>query len=228
MDGNHTSSATLGTAGPAPRALLVPAYASSLHRQPAAAHPQRRACRPPLTLPPPPGPCGDRWRGADQPNLAGRLAAPPSVSVRGIWRALWAAGSPLANDGPRRGHKTYAEYLWDRGKALGIDPAVVMAIFRQESGYGTQGMATLTHDLGNSRPGIGQQEVCGGDGCYGYDATWFDGIDAIYALLRRYITQGYSSIDQIIAVWAPPSDGNDDIAYLYGVYQTMQALNARS
>lgn len=162
---------------------------------------------------------------AEWTNWTGRLAGPPSVSVHGIWRALWSAGSPLADNGPRRDHATYAEYLWDRGKTLGIDPAVVMAIFRMESGYGTRGMAVLTHDLGNSRPDAGEQQLCGADGCYAYEGNWFDGIDHIYRLLRRFSAQGYVTLDQVIATWAPPTDGNDDTAYLAGAYQTMQALS---
>lgn len=214
--------------GVATAAVPVAAPARTARRKRPGARRAAHLCLPPRTPLPPPGPCGDRWRVPERPNPAGLLAAPPSVSAHGIWRALWAAGSPLADDGPRRAHETYAEYLWDRGAALGIDPAVVMAIFREESGYGTQGMAVLTHNLGNSRPDVGQQAVCGGDGCYGYEASWFDGIDGIYSLLRRYRGQGYTTLDQIIAVWAPPSDGNNDLAYLAGVHQTMETLYAAS
>jgi len=148
--------------------------------------------------------------------------------VRTVWHALWAAGSPLADNGPRNNGKTYAEYIWDEGKATGIDPAIVMGIFRQESSYGTQGMAVLTHSLGNMRPMHPGAQLCGGDGCYQYEPNWFRGIDDIYRLLRRYVARGYATADQLIPTWAPPGDFNDDAIYSFSVHQTMHALNAAS
>jgi hypothetical protein len=177
---------------------------------------------------PPTGICDDSRRRAERPNPAGRLLAPPSVSAGAILRALSASGSPLAATSQRRDGKTYAEYIWDEGKASGIDPAVVMAIFRFESHYGTLGMARLTHSLGNIRPVGLQPEICSGDGCYAYANDWFDGVDRIYGLLREYARQGAATVDQVIPIWAPPSDNNDDAAYVAGVRETMQALHLDS
>lgn len=161
-------------------------------------------------------------------NMAGYLAAPPSTSAAAIQRALRDAGSPLADTRPRHAGITYAQYLWDRGKESGIDPAVAMALFWHESHYGTLGMATLTHDLANARPDTTGPQLCNDDGCYAYDSDWFAGIDRMYALLRRYHSWGLLTVDQLVPVWAPPGDFNDDGAYIESVHETLQRLDLAS
>jgi hypothetical protein len=169
-------------------------------------------------------PCAAPVRVAERSNPDGLLAAPPSVSAQAIWQALAAAGSPLANNGPRRAGRTLAEYLWARGAMTGIDPAVAMALFWHESHYGTLGIAVLTHSLTNMRPAGTQPARCGADGCYAYEADWFAGIDNMYALLQRYRRLGFVTVDQLIPVWAPPNDGNDVGAFMASVRETMYSL----
>ena len=177
---------------------------------------------------PAPGPCGDLWRRPVAPNPTGQLAAPPSVSVGAIWRALNAAGSPLADNTVRRGGCTYAEYLWDVGRSTGIDPGVMMAFFNQESNYGTKGVAVRSHNPGNLRPMPDRRTVCDVDGCYAYAADWFQGIDDTYGVLSHYADGGIKTVEQAVPVWAPNVDHNDDDVFLDGVHQTMRALAADS
>jgi len=186
------------------------------------------ACRAIGTGLPAPGPCGDPWRRFAAANPRGRLAAPPSVSVGAIWRALDAAGSPLADNNVRRGGRTYAEYIWDVGRSTGIDPGVMMAFFNQESNYGTKGVAVRSHNPGNLRPIPNRRTVCDVDGCYAYAADWFQGIDDTYGVLRHYTARGIKTIEQAIPVWAPNVDHNDDNVFLNGVHYTMRALAADS
>jgi len=187
-----------------------------------------QACRPDSGDVPAPGPCGDTWRYAMGDNTDGKVMAPPSASVAAIQQALAAAGSPLADESPRRDGHTYAEYLWDEGKRTGVDPGVVMGFFNAESNYGTKGVATQTHDLANERPVPGRPTRCTNDGCYVYDDTWFDGIDRIYGLLAGYARRGLDTAGKAIPTWAPSSDYNDDAVYSRNVRATMQALTAAS
>jgi len=186
------------------------------------------SCRPIKTGLSVPGPCDDPRRQPVAPNPRGHLAALPSVSVGAIWRALDAAGSPLANNTVRRGGRTYAEYIWDVGRSTGIDPGVMMGFFNQESNYGTKGVAVRSHNPGNLRPISGRQTVCDVDGCYAYAADWFQGIDDTYGVLRHYADHDMKTIEQAVPVWAPNVDYNDVGVFIDGVHQTMRALAADS
>ena len=66
----------------------------------------------------------------------------PTISATYINRVLAAHGSPAAGTG---------QALYDLGVQYGIDPAWPLAVFWQESHYGTTGEATVTHSLGNER-----------------------------------------------------------------------------
>ncbi len=172
---------------------------------------------------PPVGVFGDAHRVALSANLDGALMHAPSVSVAALRAALQAAGSP-ALDAAYADHKDAAEYIWDSGRVLGVDPAVVMAIFQHESAFGTRGMARQTRSVGNIRPLPGQPQLNG----YRLYASWQQGIDDCYRLLRSYAANGAGTIPQAIPVWAPPSDNNDDSAYIASVLDTMSALYAAS
>ena len=172
---------------------------------------------------PPVGIIGDAARKALAPNPLGLIVHAPSVSVGAIRAALQAAGSPILQ-ATYADHKDAAEYVWDSGRVLGVDPAVVMAIFHHESVYGTRGMAVLTHSVGNIRPLLGQPSLDG----YRYYSSWEQGIDDCFRLLISYARHGAGTIPQAIPVWAPPSDNNDDGAYIASVLQTMGDLYAAS
>jgi len=230
-------------AAPAPRPAQAPLRAIAAASKPstikAATAPRlpavlpRAGSRPALPAPvqtpklsvvlPPVGVFGDAHRVALAANLDGALMHAPSVSVAAIRAALQAAGSP-ALDAAYADHKDAAEYIWDSGRVLGVDPAVVMAIFQQESAFGTRGMARDTRSVGNIRPLPGQPQLNG----YRLYASWQQGIDDCYRLLRSYAANGAGTIPQAIPVWAPPSDNNDDSAYIASVLDTMSALYAAS
>lgn len=185
-----------------------------------------------LALPPRPhtssllpavGPIGDAARSALAANPDGAILHVPSVSVAAIRAALQAAGSPLLG-AHYADHKDAAEYIWDSGRVLGVDPAVVMAVFYHESHYGTLGMARQTNSVGNIRPLPNQPQLNG----YRLYGSWQEGIDDCFRLLRSYAHGGATTVALAIPVWAPPSDGNDDSAYINSVMSTMSALNADS
>jgi hypothetical protein len=172
---------------------------------------------------PPIGAAGDAKRVAMAANPQGAIMHVPSVSVDTIRSALAAAGSPALGATYADG-KDAAEYIWDAGRVLGVDPAVIMAIFHHESVFGTQGMARLTNSVGNIRPLAGQPSLDG----YRLYRSWQEGIDDCYRLLRSYAQHGATTIPQAIPVWAPPSDNNDDSAYISSVLETMGNLYAAS
>jgi hypothetical protein len=165
------------------------------------------------------GPTGDVQRIAISPNPDGLILHVPSVSVAAIRSALEAAQSPLLSTS-YADNKDAAEYIWDSGRVLGIDPAVVMAIFRYESVFGTRGVARITQSVGNIRPLSGQPSYQG----YRMYASWQQGIDDCFRLLLHYANHGATTVAQAIPIWAPTSDNNDPGAYVAGVMQVMTDL----
>jgi hypothetical protein len=184
-----------------------------------------RLARPTHTsrLLPPVGAAGDALRMALAPNPQGAIRHVPSVSVAAIRSALEAARSPALNASYADG-KDVAEYIWDAGRVLNVDPAVVMAVFWHESKFGTRGMARLTNSVGNIRPLPGQPALDG----YRLYRSWEEGIDDCYRLLLSYARHGAATIPVAIPVWAPPADHNDDGAYIASVLGTMGTLYAQS
>jgi len=195
---DHTTGAAAGIARATTRALVPPSSAVVL---------------------PPVGAFGDAHRLAMAANSVGAIMHVPSVSVAVIRSALRAARSPVL-DAAYADHKDAAEYIWDSGRVLGVDPAVVMAFFRHESVFGTRGMARETLSVGNIRPLPGQPQVNG----YRLYASWQAGIDDCYRLLRSYARNGATTVPQAVPVWAPPTDNNDDSAYIASVLGAMGAL----
>lgn len=53
----------------------------------------------------------------------------------------------------------------------------------------------------------------GANGRYAAFHTLTDGVNAMAALLRSYITRGYNTPRKIATRWAPAGDGNDSAAY---------------
>ena len=121
----------------------------------------------------------------------------PSVSVAFINTVLSAYLSPAANSG---------QALYDGGVRFGVDPAYALAFFLHESVFGTRGVASVTHSLGNI--------ICAGyPSCYGryrsYE-TWSAGFLDWYQLITGplYKGRGLTTLEQIIPVYAPASENN--------------------
>ncbi len=127
----------------------------------------------------------------------------------------------------------------------GIDPAFALAFFLHESTLGTQGTATFTHSLGNLRciknaacvNNIG--DPCQpGDSCYAAFPSWEVGFQAWYALIQDGYIKGSinqaigqnacpcTTITQIIPVYAPASDNNDEQAYIDSLKHSLDVWHA--
>ncbi|MBE3559377.1 MAG: glucosaminidase domain-containing protein [Ktedonobacteraceae bacterium] len=131
-----------------------------------------------------------------------------TIDATFIDRVLSHYHSPAAGKG---------QALYDYGNRYHIDPVFALAFFLQESSFGTQGIATVTHSLGNIRATPGQStatytEYKG----YRMYRTWEAGFEDWYRLIaRQYVEQwGLVTVDQIIPVYAPASDHNDEKAYI--------------
>jgi hypothetical protein len=134
----------------------------------------------------------------------------PSVSAEFIGRVLALYDSPAAGKG---------QALYDDGVKYGIDPAYALAFFMHESRFGTTGVATVTHSLGNIRATTGFAQYEG----YRMYRTWEEGFEDWYSLIAKlYVAQwGLSTVDQIVPVYAPGSDNNDVAAYIAAVKQAV-------
>ncbi len=130
----------------------------------------------------------------------------PSLAAAFVDQVLAAAHSPAQGTG---------QALYDLSQQYSIDDAYALAFFQHESAFGTTGIARLTHSLGNIRCSAGYRCI---DGYRAY-SSWAQGYADWYHLIRTlYIgTWHLTSVEQIIPVYAPASDGNDVAGYIAAV-----------
>jgi Mannosyl-glycoprotein endo-beta-N-acetylglucosaminidase len=166
------------------------------------------------------------------PDLRGRAAAPapavlsssvlgrPSLSVSFVNRVLSAYHSPTAGTG---------QALYDLSLHYGIADEYALAFFWHESSFGTTGVARVTHSLGNIRCSDGYRCI---DGYRAY-STWSAGYEDWYKLIKYgYLTGQVSgkcpcvTVQQIIPVYAPAADHNDERAYIAAVLSAVVAWRA--
>jgi len=171
----------------------------------------------------------DRYRVVIAPNPQGAILHDPSISVQQIQATLTAAHSPTAalTTMTPQGMKTFSEYLYDACLLYHVDPAIILAIFKHESGYGVAGEAVLNHSLTNQRPVGVEPRRPTGDGEYVYYDSWFSGVDGAVTLLYR-MGHGFGygrplpTLLQVIPVFAPVGDLNCVPCYLHSVYQSIE------
>ena len=131
----------------------------------------------------------------------------PTLSADFINRVLAAYHSPAAGKG---------QTLYNMGVQYGIDPAFALAFFLHESSFGTAGEASVTLSLGNLRCYPGVTCIDQDRGGYAKYANWEDGFQAWYELIHNYYIAklGLVTVEQIIPVYAPTADHNDETAYI--------------
>ncbi len=131
------------------------------------------------------------------------VIGPPTVSVSFIGKVLTYYHSPAADQ---------AQVLYDASVRCGIDPVFTLAFFMHESSFGKAGEATQSLSPGNLRciPNFQCQ-----DG-YSWYNSWGDGFTVYCRLIRNLYVDGWGlvTIYQIIPRYAPPSDNNNDSAYI--------------
>jgi len=140
------------------------------------------------------------------------ITGSPTMSVEAMDHVLAVAGSPAHG---------FGHTLWQLGTQYHINPAYALAFFHHESSYGTAGMATLTHSLGNIRCTAGY--ACDPTGGYRWYATWADGATDWFKLMHDvYLPQGRDTIATIIPIYAPAADHNNETAYIEAVRADVQ------
>ena len=105
--------------------------------------------------------------------------------------------------------------LYDDGVQYNINPAYALAFFLEESTFGTKGVATVTHALGNIRADAGEPQYNG----YRLYDTWEEGFADWYQLIaNKYVGEWQlSTVDQIVPVYAPSGDNNDEAQYIHTI-----------
>lgn len=103
---------------------------------------------------------------------------------------------------------------------VGIDRAVALAFFVKESSCGTAGVATRTKNWGNLRKG--KRQVAKTNHPFAVYKSWADGLRDFCDLLWRYHQRGLTTIEQIVPVYAPASDGNRPDTYIATVRRLIQ------
>lgn len=134
----------------------------------------------------------------------------PSLSPAFVNRVLAAAYSPAQGTG---------QALYDLSAHYGIDDAYALAFFQHESNFGTTGVARLTHSLGNVKCSPGYACLQG----FRAYASWETGYaDWYHVIAALYIKQWHLlTVEEIIPVYAPASDGNDVAGYIRAVEQSV-------
>ncbi len=148
---------------------------------------------------------------APSPHMQRSLAqGAPTIRRELVNTILCTAHSPMCGQGGS---------FYDLAVQNGVNPAFALAIFQHESSYGTQGVARSTRSVGNI--------VCAGYprclGRFRAYRSWLEGAQDFDRLMRlEYFPRHLVTVDQIIPVYAPSSDGNDVAAYVLAVKAAME------
>lgn len=152
-------------------------------------------------------------RGDVPPPVAGdlELKGPPTITAEKIDEVLKSFGSPAAGLG---------QVIYDEGVKRGINPAVALGFFVQESSAGTKGVAAETNSWGNIK-GDGPAGSYKGFRAYNNFEEgvkdWYRLIDDKYLAPQSEGGRGYSTLSQVIRTYAPGSDNNDEKGYVANV-----------
>jgi hypothetical protein len=130
----------------------------------------------------------------------------PSIEVDFINQVLDQYDSPAHGKG---------QVLYDYGIKYHIDPAYALAFFMHESTFGTKGIAQKTLSLGNIRATKGHPAYHG----FRKYSSWEEGFEDWYRLIANTYVQKWRlyTVDQIIPVYAPAADNNNEAAYIRAV-----------
>lgn len=134
--------------------------------------------------------------------------ATPSCTPDQIQTFLEKMGSPAAQE------KGFSQALYDACTQRNIDPAVAVGFFLQESTCGRYGRGHDNHSMGNIK---GTAPESGGtDGTFRRYGSWAEGARDWARLIDESYVQkrGLQTLSQVISVYAPSSDGNNERGYV--------------
>jgi len=138
----------------------------------------------------------------------------PSLSAAFIDRVLATYGSPAVGLG---------RALVADSQRFHIDDVYALAFFLHESSFGTAGVARVTRSLGNI--------ICSGyptcfQGFRSYSSWQVGAWDWFRLLASEYLPRGLSTVQAIVPVYAPASDGNNPDSYIAAVLQAVSTWHA--
>lgn len=142
----------------------------------------------------------------------------PTCTADQIQAFLEQKGSPAAHE------PGFAQAVYQMGVKHGIDPAVCIGFFFEESTLGRYGRGHDNCSLGNIK---GAAPDGGTDGTYRRYASWTKGAEDWYNLIDNHYVHGRNlqTLSQVIHVYAPNGDANNnESAYGQGVKQVMAKL----
>ncbi len=164
-------------------------------------------------------------RGRQASTGGDSVLGSPTIPAGLIDRVLSAYSSPAAGTG---------QSLYDLGVESGIDPVWALAFFMHEDSFGKTGIGAVNHSLGNIRCSAGYSCQFG----FRSYVTWEDGYQDWYHLIadgyvhgsitRWIVGHPCTTIEQIIPVYAPSSDGNDVQGYIAALLQAARTWRAGS
>jgi flagellum-specific peptidoglycan hydrolase FlgJ len=131
------------------------------------------------------------------------IAGPATISLQIFTAALAHRQSPVA---------PLADEAYCISERWGVNPAVALGFFVNESSAGTVGIATSTRNWGNLRDGPGATHIYQGFAWY---VSFLVSLNDWCKLLRGplYEGAGHKTVSQVTPVYAPGSDNNDPIRY---------------
>ncbi len=221
--GASLSAPGLGPAlvGAAPAATTQPSTAPTASTKPAVGSPAPSASLTPASYPAT-GPASSKGDGAPQGAASTTsvtdnwdVRRTPSMDAAAIRQVLQRYNSPAVGA---------ADAMYALGLEYGIDPAFCLAFFISESTAGTAGVARTTKSVGNIRTTAGYVDYQG----YRKYESWEQGIEDWYRLIRDLYIADWSltTVDQIIPVYAPSSDGNSPDHYIATVKKLVTSWRA--
>lgn len=169
-------------------------------------------------------PLGPSDRSVVPPPVAGDLPikGPPTSNVDQIQQFLEKIGSPAAKE------QGFSQALYDACTQRGIDPSVAVGFFLQESTCGRYGRGHNNLSLGNIKGSA--PESGGTDGTFRRYGSWAEGardwarlIDESYAGKR-----GLQTLSQVISVYAPGSDNNNERGYVATVKGVVEGFKKQN
>jgi hypothetical protein len=149
-----------------------------------------------------------------------KVIHPARISRETFARVLRDADSPLAPQA-RAAYQLIREY--------GIDPAFALALYRKESSCGRQGVAVETRNFGNVREPYANEHATGTHPRgFAIFPDWMTGLlDWCQRIVYRYVEGwGLHTVEAIIPVYAPDSDGNNAQQYVNQVIAWVSAWQA--
>ncbi len=149
-------------------------------------------------------------RSAIPAPVAGDLniKGPPSCTPEQIQDFLVKMGSPAAKE------QGFSQALYTACTDRGIDPAVAVGFFLQESTCGRYGRGNANHSMGNIKGSSPESHET--DGTFRRYETWAEGARDWARLIDESYVQkrGLQTLSQVIGVYAPSSDGNNERSYV--------------